>query len=125
MLFITVYNWDEYNSRADVKNPSWLRLQVDFFVNPKFFGLNSDSRVIYLYLLSRCCIKQTKQIEVNPMFFTQMLLIPMEKAIDSLSQLNDIGVIEVNEDSHVRGSKVTLRPRTLHTDIQTYRHTYC
>ena len=49
---ITIINWDKYQPRKDIKNPTWFRLNNDFFSHPKICGLPDNVKLFYLKILT-------------------------------------------------------------------------
>jgi hypothetical protein len=48
---IIILNWERFNPRSDVKNPSWLRLQHNLFEDWKFYDFSHSEIVFWIYLL--------------------------------------------------------------------------
>lgn len=48
---ITINNWNKYNPRKDLKHPSWLRLQNNFFESVNFYDFSPHEKLAFIYLL--------------------------------------------------------------------------
>lgn len=49
---VSIPNWDKFNPRKDVKHPSWLRLEHDFFTKTDFFSFKSAELLAWVYILT-------------------------------------------------------------------------
>ena len=62
---ITILNWEKYNPRNDVKNGSWIRLEIDVCTGPSLFGLSIIERAVWIFLLTQCA-KDRGTAEITP-----------------------------------------------------------
>jgi hypothetical protein len=118
-MFIDVLNFREHNPRKDVKNPSWVRLQIDFWDSHEFFPLGAAGKMVWIAIISMAQKKQSERIYVEPKLIANNLDIDIsifEFAIDFLQKHECLRVID---DSHVtdtsRGRTATRRNVTEET----------
>jgi hypothetical protein len=50
-VIIKFKNWQKFNPRADVKSPSWVRLDHNLLNSPQFYSFEDDEIRAFLYLL--------------------------------------------------------------------------
>lgn len=78
---IRICNWEKYNGRCDVKNPSWLRFQQNFFHDNKISNLDDFEKLFFVWLL--CEASKNK----NDLFFLDgMLLQSVQRVSQRVSQ---------------------------------------
>ena len=59
---IEVLNWEKYNPRGDSKRPTWFRVDNDLATGPGFFGLDCQTKWLWIVLLS--LVSQKNGIEI-------------------------------------------------------------
>lgn len=107
-LEITILNWEKYNTRKDVTNPTWFRLQNDIWISESVFGLTAEEKWVWICLLCHASKKQCGELSINSDWFVDKCGVTrqvFESAIEKLSR--NVCVTS------------TLLPRTLQTDKQT------
>ena len=105
---ITIVNFEKYNPRKDVKNPSWFRLEHSLFDNPDFYDLNHIEKLAWVYLL---CVASKKNSESFTLSWPHVEKIGGFKHKDFLQALEKLQAIQV---VHV---DVTDASRARHVDV--------
>ena len=49
-IYIRFINWEKYNPRKELKSLSWLRLDADIGFSESLFGLNAESKWLWIFL---------------------------------------------------------------------------
>jgi len=63
---ITILNWEKFNERKDVKNPSWFRLQHNLCTHWQFYDFSHSEICAWLYILCEASIRnQRGRVTVN------------------------------------------------------------
>lgn len=120
-LEIEIINWEKYNGRQDVKNPTWFRMQNDLLFSYRRRPLKPSDIVVFLSLLSISSKKQTEKITISVRYLSQLCHIRallVRSSISCLEENQMVRVVPRNVDV-----TPTSRPRTLRTDRQTDRQT--
>lgn len=59
---VVILNWEKFNPRKDVSNPSWFRLQNQMWNDSQFFTFTAEERWIWVCLLSIASQKNTSKL---------------------------------------------------------------
>lgn len=119
---IHIVSWEKFNTRKDVKSPSWFRMQHDFFTNPHFYSFTAEEMVCWFYLLceqSKTAASGTKNgLRVHANHFTVCTRVSEKVLHRTIKKLKEEQLITVRT---LRGRHVDVT-RTCPTDI-TNKHT--
>lgn len=119
---IHIISWGKFNLRTDVKNPSWFRMQHDFFTNPHFYSFTPEEMVCWLYLLceqSKTSASKNKTgLRVHAKHFTMCTRISEKVLHRTIEKLQEEQLITVRT---LRGRYVDVT-RTCPTN-RTNKHT--
>lgn len=126
---ITIRNWDKFQPRKDIKNPSWFRLNHSIIGEYDFLSLTPKEKLLWIYVL--CCASQKNCaspliIRAQAVQFTVMRAVELTVA---LKKFNAFGWIEQprNVNGTYTGSIWPLQDKTDKTDKQnktTQAHLY-
>lgn len=64
MFIIEILNWEKYNPRKDVKEPSWFRMNHGFFDNHEFFEFTAEEKLVWIYLLCQASKKNQATVHL-------------------------------------------------------------
>lgn len=115
---VTIIKFTEYNSRKDVKHPTWFRLEHSFFEKPEFFELTHTEKLAWIYLLCTASKKNADSFTLSWAHIEKIGGIKKKDFEAALEKLQRIQVIHVDVTD-------TLRARNVHvtdacaTDRQT------
>lgn len=93
MEIIKIKNWDKYYPRKDVKSSSWFRMQIDFFIDPKFFNESIETKLVWIYLLSESGRAYKDEIQFNVALCSSILRVDTYDILTSLESLESLGVV--------------------------------
>lgn len=116
LISIQVLNWDEYQTRKDLKTMSWFRLESNLPEHEAFFNLSNDGKWFFIYLLCLCAKKSTGNIKVKLDYLEHYSQVKKDTIIKALDIMNEFDLIryELVTDS---------LPTNKHTNKQTYIQT--
>lgn len=114
IMDIEICNWEKYNPRKDVNNPTWMRLDCEFFDAPEFEGLDHAGKWVTVVLLCKCVrklghAKLTKSKLAKLADTTESIV---EKTISHLEQVGFCVRARTCAYVHDRENEVTSRART-------------
>jgi hypothetical protein len=108
---IEIMNWREYNPRRELKKPGWFRLEHSLFENPDFYSFSHIEKLVWIYLLSMACKKNSGQVIVNFEHAERVAQFKSKDIVSAIEKLeqNQCVVVIRNEDvtSTLRGRDVT------------------
>lgn len=118
---ISVTNWKKYNGRADVKFPSWFRIDYKMSLSPKIWGLDGDEYKAWISILSLCCMHNSDKIEIDPDHFCRIYNVKMSGLDGVIKKLqgDQILIEGVTDTLRERNEDVTGTIRDRQTDKQT------
>jgi len=97
---ICITKWDKYyKCRSDIKRAHWFRLQNDWWNGPKFFGVSSDIKMVWIALLSIASKKMCAKVEVNTAYIANTLQLKkteVEKACNLFAKMEMISITSQN-----------------------------
>lgn len=64
-ISITITNWEKYNPRKDLKNPTWFRMSNDLIDHPDFVDFSPLEFHALVYFLSLASRRNSATIEIN------------------------------------------------------------
>lgn len=105
---IRIVSWEKFNPRKDVKHSSWLRLENNFFSNPKFYKCSTETKLVWIYLLCEASQKQSGEITICPDLISALTKISPSKIESALIDLmaND-QIIDVTRMTRARNEDDT------------------
>lgn len=114
---ICVSKWEIYNPRSDVKRPSWFRLENEIALGSEFFGLDSDTRWLWIVILAQTSKQNGRAFEWKSEFVKANTGISISKQDQALKTFEETGRITVTRNVHVTstyaGSDETFETRPL------------
>jgi hypothetical protein len=93
LISIQILNWDEYQTRKDLKTMSWFRLESNLPEHEAFFNLSNDGKWFFVYLLCLCAKKSTGIIKVKLNYLEHYSQVKKDIIIKSLDIMNEYGLI--------------------------------
>lgn len=121
---IRINNWDKYNSRKDVKVPSWFRIEHSIFEDSDFFDFDHAELNFWLYLLCEASKKSSQEFSLNLKHAERIgrfTLDIIERALRKLEMINCITIVDVTPTSRERNVDVT--PTNANVRYTTLHHT--
>ena len=115
-ILVEVLNWDTFNSRADVKNPSWFRLQHSLLEDHEFFDFTHAELIAWIYILSIASKKSSARIviyDAHAEKVGRVIKSDLESAFRKLERNRCIKV-HGTDTSRARDGDVTDASATLH-----------
>ena len=98
VLKVEICNWDKYNPRKDLNNPSWFRMDCRFWQAPDIYPLSNDQKMILVALLCEATHRRGVA-KINVGMFTKILGITekvFEKTLNHLSAEQIVKVIRTD-----------------------------
>jgi hypothetical protein len=65
LIRVSVPNWEKFNPRAGRKNYSWFRMQHNFLMDAKIFGLPDGAILLLLLVYGECCKEGKQDVDLN------------------------------------------------------------
>lgn len=93
ILEIEIKNWEKFNPRSDVKSSSWFRMSNDFFIDPDFYGISSETRIVWIYVLCMASKKNSGTVRLNTQMIIDALKIDTKNIENAFSELVFINCI--------------------------------
>ena len=103
---IEFLNWDRYQPRKDIKNPTWFRINNDLFYDPKLFGISSNNLRVLMYLLCEASRNNNGVITVNFEHLHRIGEIDKKTFNRAIEYLVEKHIVKVRS---VRGTYTSLR----------------
>lgn len=102
---IIINNWEEYQTRNDLKSMHWFRVESDLPFNQKFFNLSIETKWFFIFLLCLCAKKMTQNITLDFKYCSTMSGIPEKNILNIIKSLEDAKLItrtrnELVTDTH-------------------------
>lgn len=91
---IEILNWEKYQFRKEVKNPSWFRLENRMWNDQQFFYFSAEERWVWVCLLSLASQKQSPTLSVNLEWLSQESRVGIKSITDSLQKLKNNQCLE-------------------------------
>lgn len=112
-------NWEKYNPRKDVKNPSWFRLDHDMITDSEFFSFSGEEVKAWIYLLSEASKKNRDTITINLEHAERVCRLPPATIASAIEKLVQIGALLVHatDTSRARHADVTFANATNERDV--------
>ena len=94
-VVLIVLNWDKYNPRKDVKNPSWFRFEHGFFNHWQFYDFNAFDIRAWLYILCEASVRnEGGKVTVNLEHAHRVARIAEDELFTAIEKLKEKQVIE-------------------------------
>lgn len=122
-LQISINKWDEYNPRKDIKNPSWLRFENDFFFSAKLFDLDNEERLAWIFLLCHASSKNQPTFVLTAEYVASFSRVPITKVNSAIKKLETKQCITVTRTEPVQtctqsAGNLTLRNETVRYETE-------
>lgn len=121
-ITLTVNNWDKYNPRKDIKNPSWFAFSNRMIEDEDIFELSGVEFKAWVYVLSKASQKNSDTVEIDSKHFSRICGAPIDSMTTMLVKMSNNITVHVRDES-VRictGSSLTQNVDvTRQTDKQT------
>jgi hypothetical protein len=88
-IHVTILNWEKYQFRKEVKNPSWFRLENKFWNDSQVFYFSAEERWVWVCLLSIASQKQSPDISFSAEWFSQesrVGIVSIDSALEKLAR---------------------------------------
>lgn len=118
-IFVLLPNFEKYNQRRDVKSSSWFRMENDFFLDPDIHALNSNEKIVYIYLITQASKSNGKQFKLSISLCASVLSIKISDFQECLEKLNEIKKISLTYVDDRERSQTCLRTDE-RTDVRSY-----
>lgn len=127
---VTILNWQKYQFRKEVKNPSWFRLENRMWNDQQFFYFSAEERWIWVCLLSLASQKQSATLVVNEDWLSQDSRVGIPTITSALKKLKENNCLEYTlqeRNVHVQPCDSTRHNITRHNKtsigVDASRHT--
>ncbi len=106
---VQILNWDKFNPRKDVKNPSWFRLSHNLFEDPDFYDFSHAELLAWIYILSTASKKNSDTILVSLTHLEKIGRIKLKDFYSAVEKLEVIQclLVHVTDTSRGRHADVT------------------
>jgi hypothetical protein len=111
---ITINNWDKYNSRNDVKAPTWFRLKHDLFENHEFYDFTHEELCVWIYILCLASKKSSPTIKIVINHARSVGRFKASSIESAISKLLVLSIVSRARNGHVTDTIATLHNKTLH-----------
>lgn len=101
---IEILNWEKFNPRKDVTNPSWFRLEHSFMFDPEWDHLDGQEIAVWIYLLAYASFKKPV-FDFDIDTIARKARVTKAKAETAIEKLKDLQCISVT--SRARDADVT------------------
>lgn len=89
---IEILNWDKFNPRKDVKNPSWFAFSNRLIEDSDFFDFSPIEFKAWIYLLSKASQKASAQFPLSFSHAEKVCQIPKKAMESTLDKLILLGI---------------------------------
>lgn len=96
IITIEVKNWAKFNPRSDRANYSWFRLDNNFFHDQSVFGLSSQDKLSYIFVLCELSKKNKESVGVDVEYAAAMLRLHEDEFMQSVIRLEESGLIKTS-----------------------------
>lgn len=109
---IQILNWEKFQFRKQIKNPSWFRLENRMWNDQQFFYFNAEERWVWVCLLSLASQKQSATLSLNFEWFSQNAQVGVKTIEIALRKLKDNNCLDY--ELHERNVQVPVCVPTRH-----------
>ena len=118
---IQILNWEKFQFRKQIKNPSWFRVENRMWNDQQFFYFTAEERWVWVCLLSLASQRQSATLQVNLEWFCQNAQVGPKTIETALRKLKDNNCLEYT--LHERNVHVPVCSSTRH-NITRHNKTY-
>ncbi len=120
-VLVEIKNWERYNGRADVKRPSWFRMDHSIAEDPDFYAFSHEERWAWVYILCLASKKNSGTVLVHLERAKAVARLSSKAVLGAVEKLQSLGIllVDVTPTSRERTASVQAPASTRHTDIQT------
>lgn len=105
MVEIEVLNWEKFNPRKDVSNPSWFRFEHNLFFDPDWDEFDGAEISVWLFLLSYASFKRKSVFKFSLEKLAARSRVELSKVESAFQKLQEKGCISAT--SRARNVDVT------------------
>lgn len=105
---ITIVNWDKFNPRKDIKNPSWFAFSNRMIEDADFFDLEHGEFKAWIYCLSRASQKSSGEVDIDFRHAEKICNLNRKDFDGMFKKLKNQICVQDNE-SHVRQAYASVR----------------
>jgi hypothetical protein len=109
-LKIRVIKWGDHQARADVKRPSWFKLDNRLVENPEFYDFDGDEFKAWIYILSLASQKRSDMVVIVFDHAQRVANIPEKKLRSAIQKLVDNDSLEILNVDNSRTDRVQIPP---------------
>lgn len=122
VYMLTIPKFLEYNSRKDVKNPSWFRMENRFLESVTGALLSNEEIIVWLYLLSERSKSKHHMFKVSSLHAALLCKMQEPKFDACLKRLHACDMVELNGKHNgnlktIRNERVTRTVRGRNEDV--------
>lgn len=123
-MMLEILNWEKFNPRKDLKSMPWFRLESDIGYSETLFGLDAETKWLWIFLLSTCARKVNANIEGNYEYISFHSGIEVEKVKKAIKVFENKGLVRVtNESDRVTNGSVPNKTNRTEQDEQNEQNT--
>ena len=120
---ITINNWDKYNPRKDVKNPSWFGFSNRMIEDSDIYDLDDGEFRAWVYCLSRASQANSETVKIDPRHALRVARVTESSLNSMVEKLANCGCINLRTRA-VRARTEAVRGEESHgPDKQTNKQT--
>lgn len=108
---ITIMNWEKFNPRTDVKNPSWFRFEYKVLFDPDWQDFAGEELMVWVTLLSMRCFKNKSEFFLTERQISSLSRVKIDSVVTAIKKLQELRCISINTDVHDTSRNVTTRAR--------------
>ncbi len=118
---IEILGWEELNPPSVVRTPFWFRVNIDISNSEALFGLKSETKWVWICLLSEAMKKRSGTFELNLLWAANTWEIKISDLKFSVQALETKGLLRCDSTSaqHACNIDVELQNRTEQTEQNT------
>lgn len=120
-IYIRFINWEKYNPRKELKSLSWLRLDADIGFSESLFGLNAESKWLWIFLLSYSAKKNSDTIHIDLDYINYHSSVKKENIFKYVELFISKGLVELNQIDP-EPDRIRTNPIESVSYVRTYEH---
>jgi len=120
-IYIRFINWEKYNPRKELKSLSWLRLDADIGFSESLFGLNAESKWLWIFLLSYLAKKNSDTIHIDLDYINYHSSVKKENIFKYVELFISKGLVELNQIDP-EPDRIRTNPIESVSYVRTYEH---
>lgn len=99
LLLIFIPAWSKYNPRKDIKNPSWFRLDRDFYLDSEMMTLPTETRFLWVVLMGMATKGRGDPFRVTESTLAFFVGTTSKNIQDGLKELGAFGKILIESEA--------------------------